>query len=72
MPHQEIPIDNIGSVDEIIEVAEEIYQNQIIQGFVNATEEVNINDYWLKNTKQGFSDTFIEHEADKIIRERYL
>ena len=71
-PHQEMPIDNIGSVDEIIKVAEAICQNPVIQGFVNATEEVKTNDYWLKNTKQGFSDSFIEEEADTIIREWYL
>lgn len=72
MPHQEMPIDNIGSVDEIIKVAEAIYQNPVIQGFINATEEVKSNDYWLKNTKQGFSDAFIEEEAGILIKNWYL
>lgn len=69
-PNQEMPHDNIASVDEIIKVAESIYSNPIIQRFINATEEED--DYWLKNTKQGFSDLFIEEVADTLIKEFYL
>jgi hypothetical protein len=69
MPNQEMPHDNIASVDEIIEVAEHIYQDPVIQGFINATEK---NDYWLKNTKEGMSDIYIEAEAQMLIQEWYL
>ena len=71
-PHQEMPSDNIASVDEIIEVAEHIYSNPVIQRFINASEEVKRNDYWLKNTHQGFSDAFIEEEAYLLITDWYL
>lgn len=72
MPHQEMPSDNIASVDDIIEVAEYIYSNPIIQGFINASEDVREDDYWIKNTKQGMSDSFIEEVAESIIKEWYL
>jgi len=72
MPNQEMPHDNIASVDEIIEVAEHIYQDPVIQGFINATEEVKRNDYWLKNTEEGMSDIYIEAQAQMIIQEWYL
>ena len=66
--HQEMPLDNIESVDMIIEIAEEIYYDSVIQGFLNATEEVRDDDYWIKNTKEGMSDVFIEAEADRLIK----
>ncbi len=71
MPYQEMPIDNIGSVDEIIKVAEHIFSLDIIQGFINATEDVK-RDYWFKNTHQGFSDVLIEETAEQLISEWYL
>lgn len=71
-PNQEMPFDNIQSVDEIIEVADHIYEGSIIQGFINATEKVRKDDYWVKNTKEGMSDIYIEAEAERLIKEWYL
>lgn len=70
--HQEMPQDNIESANESIPyIAERIYFNDIIQGYLNASEEVKDNDYWDKNTGT-MSDCYIEAEAVKIIRENYL
>ena len=72
MPNHEMPHDNIASVDKIIEVAEHIYDGSIIQGFINANEKVRKDDYWVKNTKEGMSDIFIDAEAERLIQEWYL
>jgi len=69
--NQEMPLDNIESVDAIIDISDTIYNDSIIQGFVNANEKGR-EDYWLKNTIEGMSDWFIEAEAERIIREDYL
>lgn len=72
-PFQEMPQDNIESADDgIPTVAEEIFFNDIIQGFLNASEEVKCDGYWEKNTKEGMSDCYIESLAEKIIKEDYL
>lgn len=72
-PHQEMPQDNIESADDAIPtIAEEIFFNNIIQGFLNASEEVKCDDYWIKNTKEGMSDWYIESLAFKKIMEDYL
>jgi hypothetical protein len=70
-PNKEMPFDNIGSVEEIIKVAENIYSGEIIQGFINASEDVR-RDYWIENTIQGFSDIFIEEMAEILICDWYL
>jgi len=71
-PHQEMPLDNIESADEgIPDIAEQIFFNDIIQGFLNASEEVKDGDYWDKNTGT-MSDCYIEDVAHKIIIEEYL
>lgn len=69
--HQEMPLDNISSVEAIIEVADAIFDGAVIQGFLNASQEKRENDYWVKNTEEGMSDSFIEAQAEKIIRENY-
>jgi phosphatidate phosphatase APP1 len=69
--NQEMPLDNIESVDAIIDISDTIYNDSIIQGFVNSNEKGK-EDYWLKNTIEGMSDWFIEAEAERIIREDYL
>jgi len=72
-PHQEMPQDNIESAEDGIPIiAEEIFFNDIIQGFLNASEEVKCDDYWEKNTKEGMSDSYIEELAHKIIVKEYL
>jgi hypothetical protein len=71
-PHQEMAQDNIESALEgIPTIATDIFNNDIIQGFINASEEVRKDDYWDKNTGT-MSDCYIEEEAEKIIREEYL
>lgn len=71
-PHEEMPLDNIESVDAIVEIADTIFNGDVIQGFLNASQEERENDYWIKNTKDGMSDWFIEAEAQKIIEKEYL
>ena len=63
-PHQEMPYDNIGSVDEIESIASRIYYNDVMQGFIKAE---NRDEYWIKNTSEGMSDSYIESEANRII-----
>ena len=63
-PHQEMPYDNIGSVDEIESIASRIYYNDVMQGFIKAK---NRDEYWIKNTSEGMSDSYIESEANRII-----
>jgi phosphatidate phosphatase APP1 len=69
--NQEMPLDNIESVDAIIDISDTIYNGSIIQGFVNGSEKGR-EDYWIKNTIEGMSDWFIEAEAERIIRQDYL
>jgi hypothetical protein len=71
-PHEEMPIDNIGSTDVICQIADEIYNNPVIQLFVNGNEETKRDDFWIKNTEQGMSDWFIEAQAELIINKHYL
>jgi hypothetical protein len=72
-PHQEMPQDNIESAEDgIPTIAEEIFFNDVIQGFLNASEKVKCDGYWEKNTKEGMSDCYIEELAHKIIVEEYL
>tara|TARA_R110000868_G_scaffold188389_1_gene431120 strand:+ start:710 stop:994 length:285 start_codon:yes stop_codon:yes gene_type:complete len=66
-PFEEMSMDNISSVDFIVEVADDIYDNDIIQGFVGDTTQ---QDYFL-NTVGVLSDTYIESEAEKIIRKEF-
>ena len=63
-PHQEMPFDNIGSVDEIQSIASRIYNNDVMQGFIKAASR---DGYWIKNTSEGMSDSYIENEANRII-----
>jgi hypothetical protein len=70
-PHEEMPQDNIESANEgIPEIAYIIFKNDIIQGYLNASEEVKADDYWDKNTGT-MSDCYIEEETHKIIFEWY-
>jgi ribosome recycling factor len=61
---EEMPIDNIASVEVIEEIAFSIFNTDIIQNFISIEDKC---DYWIKNTKQGMSDIFIEESAAKII-----
>ena len=71
-PYEEMPQDNIESAEDAIpDIAETIFNNDIIQGFLNASEKVKSDDYWDKNTG-NCSDSYIEEEAYKIIIKDYL
>jgi hypothetical protein len=67
--HQEMPFDNIGSTDEIEKIATMIYHVAIIQGFLTIE---NTDNYWVDNTDEGMSDTYIEGQAEQIILDEYL
>ena len=72
-PYEEMPQDNIESADDAIpNITEEIFFNDVIQGFLNASEEVKCDGYWEKNTKEGMSDCYIEELAKQIITREYL
>ena len=71
-PHQEMPYDNIGSVDEIESIASRIYYNDVMQGFIKAE---NRDEYWIKNqgsTKwssiPGFRSVYSEPAAVRRLR----
>ena len=68
-PYEEMPFDNIGSIDEIEHIASVIYHNDIIQGFLT---DVTQEDYWVDNTDEGMSDAYIEGQAEQILLDEYL
>ena len=68
-PYQEMPFDNIASVEEIEHIASTIYNGDIIQGFLT---DVTQEDYWVNNTDEGMSDVYIENQAEYIINDEYL
>jgi len=71
-PHQEMPQDNIESAeDSIPSITYTIFNNDIIQGFLTASEEVKSDNYWGKNTGT-MSDWYIEQVAEDIIKKDYL
>jgi hypothetical protein len=70
-PHQEMPLDNIQSVDEIVLIADEIFLSDVIQKFLNASEEEKSNDFWDKNVGTMF-DCHVEEVAHKRIMEEYI
>jgi hypothetical protein len=65
-PLQEMPLDNIASVEAIEQIATEIYNNDIVQGFLTTVDD----DYWY-NTTDTMSDIYIEETAANLI-EYYL
>jgi hypothetical protein len=66
-----MPLDNIESVEAIEEIATSIFEGEIIQKFLNASNEEKADDFWDKNTNL-MSDSFIEGEAEKLIFENFL
>ncbi len=71
-PHEEMPLDNIESVHAIESIATDIFNNDIIQGFLIASSEgMRGDDYWDKNTGT-MSDCYIEEVAHKVITKEYL
>ena len=68
---EEMPEDNIESVDSIVEIADTILRDVVIQKFINATE-LTREGFWERNTKEGFSDSYIEALARNIIEKDYI
>lgn len=66
-PFQEMPDDNIASVDTILEISYTILKDKVIQDFLVRQS----GDVWLE-TDEGMSDIYIETLAEKIIKENYL
>lgn len=70
-PFEEMTQDNIESAEDgIPHVADMIFDNVIIQGFLNASEGVKQDDYWDKNTGT-MSDWYIEQVAHNYIMQNY-
>ena len=70
-PFEEMPLDNIESAEAIIEIAEEIQNDEVIQRFLKCKDYDNWD--WEEETDgYSFSDTYIEYLAEKIIKEKYL
>ena len=62
--NQEMPYDNIESVDKIIEIAEDIMSDSIIEKFLFT----DIDEWdWSKETEEGCSDSYIEKLATELI-----
>lgn len=70
-PYKEMPEDNIGSVGSIIIIAEDILKDAVIQKFID-TYDTYEGHFWVENTKEGFSDLYIESLAEEIIKTNYL
>jgi hypothetical protein len=71
-PHQEMPFDNIGSTEQIENIASTIYNGDIIQGFLNAPDDLSKDRWWIDNVDDGMSDVYIENEVERIINNVYL
>jgi hypothetical protein len=70
-PFEEMPLDNIESAEAIIQIVDEIQNDAVIQRFIKCKDYDNWD--WEKETNgYGFSDTYIEHLAEEIIRNNYL
>ena len=65
--HKEMPLDNIESVDAIIEVSDKIMKVDILKRFITEPQA----DYFITHTGM-LSDTYIETLAKKIIKKRFL
>ncbi len=66
-PYEAMPVDNIESVEEIIEIADKIMEDKVIKGFLAAKVK---DDYFMEHT-DDLSDTYIEGLAYKIINKNY-
>ena len=62
---QEMPYDNIESVDKIVDIAQNILNDKVIQKFY---ETIYVNEWdWGKETSEGCSDAYIERLATELI-----
>ena len=69
-PFEEMIMDNIESVDAIVEIADRIILDSVIQEFINTENRENWD--WSDKTEEGCSDTYIERLAQEIIDKEYL
>lgn len=69
--NQEMGFDNIESCDCIVSVASEIFESEVIQKFVNASRNERMG-FWGRETKESFSDDYIENLAHDKICNDYL
>lgn len=71
-PYQEMPQDNIESATGAIPaITDVIFKNDVIQGYLNASEEIRADNYWDKNAGT-MSDWYIESVAEELIKKEYL
>ena len=68
---KEMPFDNIESCDCIVAVAGDIFQSELIQKFIKSTASER-RGFWMRETEEGFSDSYIENQAYDRICNDYL
>lgn len=66
-PLQQMPDDNIQSVDTILEISSTLLKDSVLQDFLFQQS----GDVWAK-TKEGLSDVYIENLAEREIKENYI
>lgn len=65
---EEMPKDNIESVEDILEIADEISKDDVLQRFLTSDENWD----WETESGESFSDTYIEGLAEKVIKNNYI
>lgn len=66
---EEMPLDNIESTDAIVELADEIVQDKVLQDFLTTKDK---NWDWEEKSGESCSDSYIEGLAEKLIKKNYL
>jgi hypothetical protein len=66
-PHQEMPLDNIESAEEMSSIADTIMDSDVIQEFIKNRD----GDAWNKYGDE-YSDSYIERLSHEIITNNYL
>ena len=69
-PYEEMSCDNIESVDEILQIADEIMEDKVLKKFLRCKDKFNWD--WEKESGEDFSDTYIESLAAALITNEYL
>jgi len=71
-PFKEMPQDNIESVDSIVEIADIILKDAVIQKFISKDKGYDWD--WDKETsaETPCSDSYIESLAEKVITSDYI
>jgi len=66
-PHQEMPLDNIESAEELPTIADQVLYTPLVQEFLEQRDGSIWNRFG-----DGFSDIYIERTAREIIKGTYL